>query len=90
MRGLERRVRNRKIYDQWMGGKTAKELMTIYSLSKSSIYRAIAETKELVRPSFFTDRDKVREIFPAQTEEQKSVFESFNATMKKFFTLLGR
>ena len=97
MRGLERRVRNRKIYDQWTDGKTAKELMVLYSLSSSTIYVAIRETKESLRPTFFSER--VEEIYPkksvidtlyAETEKPRSILESFNETMKKFFTLLGR
>jgi hypothetical protein len=120
MRGLERRVRNRKIYDQWIDGKTAKELMVLYALSSSTIYVAIRETKEILRPTFFTDTRRVEELYPqkknvidalyAETEKPRSVIESFigwipflnarlqgihmvklrNATMKKFFTLLGR
>ena len=100
MRGLERRVRNRKIYDQHVDGKTAKELMVLYSLSSSTIYLAIKETGEMIAPSFFTDREKVRELYPenksvvdilydGKDEPPKSVIESFNETMKRFFTFWG-
>ena len=100
MRGLERRVRNRKIYDQHVDGKTVKELMDLYSLSSSTIYLAIKETKEMIQPSFYTDREKVRELYPenksvvdilydGKDEPPKSVIESFNETMKRFFTFWG-
>ena len=100
MRGLERRVRNRKIYDQHVDGKTAKELMVLYSLSSSTIYLAIKETKEFISPTFFTDTRKVEELYPqkksvidilydGKDEPPKSVIESFNETMKRFFTFWG-
>jgi len=100
MRGLERRVRNRKIYDQHVNGKTARELMVLYSLSSSTIYLAIKETEEMIAPSFFTDREKVRELYPekknvidmlydSENQQPKNVFENFNATMKRWFTFWG-
>ena len=54
----------------------------------------------MIHPTFFTDRDKVRELYPekksvidmlydSENQQPKNVFENFNATMKRWFTFWG-